>query len=118
MRKKNESNIRLNSKKNIIVIIHYSFFAIYSTALFDVDSSGNFSFPSSSGNSSSPTPSNSSASIPNKNNSSSSANGGSSSQDSISDFILVPLLSLTIIFAVAYIILILIRPTFRANRLS
>ncbi|CAF1277655.1 unnamed protein product [Adineta steineri] len=45
-------------------------------------------------------------------------NSGSSSQSSLPDYIEIPLLCLTIIFAIIYTIIILIRPTFRVNKLN
>ena len=41
-----------------------------------------------------------------------------SSRSSVSDFIQIPLLCLTIILAIAYIIIILVRPTFRINKIN
>ncbi len=130
MRKRNRNDIGLNRKKIIIVICH--FLTLYSTALLRMNNGGNLGFPSPISNSSSSTPNNSS-SIPmsnnnsnfsiskNNNNDSTSIAGGQtvingSSHISVSDFILLPILSLTIILAIAYIILVLIRPTFRNNK--
>jgi len=97
-----------------------------------MNNSGSFHFSSSSINSSSSTPNNnisipmsnnnSNFSIPaNKNNGSTPTAGeqtqsNGSSHSSVPDFIVVPILSLTIIFAVAYIILLLVRPMFRASK--
>lgn len=90
-------------------------------------------FSSSSNNSSSPTPNNNNSSIQMSNNNSNFSSPGnnvststtgeqsdsnSSSSSSVSNFIQLPILSLTIILAVAYIILVLVRRQFRTNKLN
>jgi uncharacterized membrane protein len=85
----------------------------------------NTSFPTPNNNSSiSMSNNNSNFSVPDNNNNGSTPPTGEqsgssgSAQSSVTDFIMLPLLALTIVLAFTYTILILIRPVFRANKLN